>query len=133
MIKRRGAEMSDPLANPDATYVMSRAEDRSVLMRMSYTYDKYRPIVVISGFFLIAAGFGFKTPKATFDEMKAAQKQAADSANVRIARLERLAINMDALIRVKCVELIDKPRDLQLAGIDCTKWMAPVTSIPRVP
>jgi hypothetical protein len=112
--KRRGEDIPDG-HGPDETYVFSRVEDRSKLMRLSYLYDKWKPIIMAVILFLLAAGFGFQTPKSAFEEIRKEQKATND----RVQRLEDLAIVLNAMIRLKCVELVDRPRDLQLAGIDC--------------
>lgn len=116
MIKRSEGDCSE--TKGDGTYVFMRAEDRSLLMRTSYLYDKYRPLIMLALALALAAGFGFKTPKQTFNDIRVGQ----DSLKTRIFRLEQVALNLDALIRVKCVELADNPQSLQIAGIDCAQW-----------
>lgn len=122
MVKRKGSECGDT-DHPDATFVMTRAEDRSVWMRFSYLAEKYKLIVWVIASILVSAGYGFQTPRAANAQIRA----GIDSTNARVAALETYALAFSAMVRIKCVELQEKPDVLQVAGIDCQYWMTTKT------
>jgi len=111
----------------DTTYVYSRAEDRSVWTRWSTTLEKYKPIVWLIGMFLIAAGFGFHTPKQAFDEIH----QEIDTLKVheRVGAIERTTLDnkLDALIKLRCIEIFENHHEQQavLAGLNCAFMRIP--------
>lgn len=120
--------MSSTGEHPDSTFVMMRAEDRSLLMRLSYYLDKYKPIVWALVIFAASAGYGFKTPaqantelRVRIDSVAERQKLVLDSLSKRVQRVERLTVSVEALLRIRCVET--NRRTLQLAGIDCDAWL----------
>jgi hypothetical protein len=136
MVKRKHGDCPDDPQKGDGTYVFMRAEDRSPWMRLSFLLDKYKSLVYLGGFAMLALGFDFKTPKTAFAELRGniiENRQHNDSAfqamSNRIANLETIAVNLDALMRIRCVELSAKPRDLMLAGIDCSHWV-PMKTTP---
>lgn len=68
----------------DERYVRSRVEDRSIFAKISYYMDVYKPILWALSLVLIAAGFGFSTPKEKFDELHNEIKQNRDSVQTQI-------------------------------------------------
>lgn len=135
MVKRKPSECPDgagrdPRADTEETYVFRRAEDRSKWMHLSYLFDKYRPLVWFAFLFLVAAGFGFQTPKQALDEVSATHHRAdtivnrrVDSLHVRIQNLERLALSVEALVRLRCIDTESDLRAMRAAGINCEAWL----------
>lgn len=127
-VRRKGTDV--PGGNPDETYVFSRAEDRSVLMRLSTQMDKYKPLMWGGGLLFLAFGFGFKTPQQTFgaihqrlDTLEYHQKliQAA-------IQLDKQSVEakIDALIKIQCFDVVNKKleREAQLAGLNCNAFLS---------
>lgn len=118
-------------AEDSSEYIVhTRAVDRSLWLQVSFLMDKYKPLVWILGWFLIAMGFGFKTPKANYDELR--QEIAVVRAQVQRDSVQKSEIQgmLQVLIRFKCIEMQVTPRDMQLAGVDCGKFISAYPSSP---
>ena len=123
--------------HPDRTYVRSRSDDRSWWIKTSYAIEKYRVIVYLVGAILISLGFGFRTPKAQFEDLgnqlkdsKAELQAQIDTLKAqRAADLEKqnlqLQLNLFS-VRYICSTLsaADKYR---LAGTDACDAAAHIT------
>lgn len=89
----------------DTTYVYTRAEDRSVWMKISCLIDKYKPLVWLIFALALALGFGFKTPAQRDEETKI----KIDSLALRTTRLEQYMEatqrNLNTLVRLRCLDV----------------------------
>lgn len=101
---RKGSQIPD--GKEDETYVWMRAGDKSPWFRAAYFLEKYKALVWLIGFVIIAAGFGWTTPKAKFEDIER-----------RLVKLEKVDQKLDALIRVQC--LSGNPDIMQAANLDC--------------
>jgi hypothetical protein len=101
--------------------VYSRAEDRSFWTRTSATLEKYKLLMWVLFGIIASAGFGFRTPIQTFNQIHA----DIDTLQIRqrTASAERSALEakLDALIRMECYRAArDKlEMDAVLAGLNC--------------
>jgi hypothetical protein len=104
--------------------VHTRAVDRSLWLQISFLMEKYKALVWLAGWFLIAMGFGFKTPKANYDELR--QEIAVVRAQVQRDSVQKSEIQgmLQVLIRFKCIEMSTTPRDMQVAGVDCGRFIS---------
>ena len=119
--KRRGSDV--PGGEPDTTYVWSRAEDRSPLLRISYLWDKYRIFIYAGVGYLLASGYQWKTPAQHNAEVKArvdTLHQMIQTDRVRATEVER---KMDVLIRFRCLEISSDPKVASLIDLDCDAFL----------
>jgi hypothetical protein len=110
-------------ADDSSEYIVhTRAVDRSLWLQVSFMLEKYRPLVWIIGWFLIAMGFGFKTPKANYEELR--QEIAVVRSQVQRDSVQKSEIQsmLRVLITFKCIEMQATPRDMQIAGVDCSRF-----------
>jgi hypothetical protein len=117
----------------DEYIVRTRAEDRSLLIRIGYVWDKYRPLIWLVGGALVALGFDFKTPAQTYKELSA-RIEAVKIENSRVAeehakenratQAERdsIQLKLDVLIAVRCLDPKTR-RELAVAQIDCSRYI----------
>lgn len=105
------------------TYVFSRAEDRSVWVHISYLMDKYKILLWAVGWFLLAAGFGFRTPA----QDRADTKADMDSIKTRVGRqekfLEATQRDLSTLVTLRCLDVRTEMSKavLDASGLDCSK------------
>jgi G:T-mismatch repair DNA endonuclease (very short patch repair protein) len=112
----------------DSEYiVLSRSEDHSFFLRLSYVLDKYKVLIYLAGLFLVAMGFGFKTPKANYDELRAEIAIVRQQVQRDSIQKSEIQSALRVLIIFKCIETAATPRDMQLAGVDCYKYTQPRT------
>lgn len=103
--------------------VHTRAVDRSAWLQLSYMLEKYKVIIWAVGWFLVASGFGWKTPKANYDELRseiAVVRQQVQRDSVQKSEIQQM---LRVLITFKCLDVQTTQRDMQLAGVDCTKYI----------
>ena len=107
--------------------VLSRATDRSLWLQISYAIEKYKVLVYLIISFLVASGFDWKTPKANFLELR--DEIAVLRVQVQRDSIQKSEIQgmLRVLITFKCIETQTTPRDMQLAGVDCSKYIGYVT------
>jgi len=103
--------------------VHTRAVDRSIWLQLSYTIEKYRALFYAGAVLLAASGFDWKTPKANFDEIRA--EIAVVKLQVQRDSIQKSEIQgmLRVLITFKCLETQATPRDMQLAGVDCSRYV----------
>lgn len=114
--------------NSSEYIVHTRAEDRSLMLQVSYFLDKYRPLTWLLGWFLIALGFGFKTPQQNYDELRAEIAVVRSQVQRDSAQKAEMTGMLQVLIRFKCLE-VASPRDMQLAGVNCARFIGSYPSL----
>ena len=105
----------------DTTYVYSRAEDRSFWMRSAAFLDKYRALFWFVGGIAIAAGFGFRTPQQSFNEIHAEIDSLKTRERLSVAERTNINNKLDALIKLRCYEVTRTHLEWEarLAGLKC--------------
>jgi hypothetical protein len=91
-----------------------RSEDNGTLGAITHAYHRFKPIWILLAAFIVALGFGFRTPAETF---KSLQSQIDDA--VRIARAD--SANLDKLIKLACLDTDHDQRVKELVGLPCTR------------
>lgn len=105
---------------PDERYVMSRAEDRSLWIRAAYILEKYKVLVWLIGFTLVAIGFQFKTPGMIVSELQTqitSNKAMVDK--IVIPRVDSLQSNITVLLKLQCIDSKLTPQQRALVGLNC--------------
>jgi hypothetical protein len=126
---RQNQEAEEDIMGPEYV-VHTRATDFSFWVRVGYLLDKYKLLVYLVFMGLIAFGFDFKTPAQNNKLLS----MRIDSMAVALRKqdAERAMTNrkLDVLITLACMQ--QKPRDMQLAQVDCTKFIV-LTPDPNQP
>jgi hypothetical protein len=103
--------------------VHTRSVDRSLWLQISYALEKYKVLLYLGGSFLVASGYGWKTPKANYEELReeiAVVRQQVQRDSVQKSEIQQM---LRVLITFKCIESQASPRDMQIAGVDCAKYI----------
>lgn len=109
----------------DSTFVMTRAEDRSNWLRISYALDKYKILVWAAMAVLVALGFGFKTPKQAIGEVSTKLDSATKVLNERMDRQQELLLQtqegLNTLVRLRCLDITTSASRVlaRAAGLQC--------------
>lgn len=129
--KARGLPYDD--IDPNVTYVFSRVEDRSAVAKISQKYDRYKPFILLLGWFLVAAGFGFETPAQTSRKLD----KKIDEVGTRVDTLyawrtrdratdalsyTKMQEGVNILLRLRCLDVLEgrvSAKSAQLAGLNC--------------
>jgi hypothetical protein len=114
-----------PARDEDTYYVYRREEDRSFWIKASWFIEKYRILFLLAGAVLIAFGFGFKTPKAQFDDLKSQQALLQQQINGQKeelikSRQERIELQglLETIVRLQCMD--HSPYEIALMPeVDC--------------
>lgn len=89
-------------------YVQMRAADRSPWLRITYTLEKYKIVVYLTGMFLLALGFDFKFPS----QVMHAQQLQINSNTKRLdslnADLSQAKIALQQLLQLSCLDHKDQ-------------------------
>jgi hypothetical protein len=119
--KRRGADV--PGGDPDTTYVFSRAEDRSPLMRASFLWEKYRLIIYGVLGYLLASGYEWRTPAQHNSIVRAQIDSLGKMIRVEQQRAAAYERKLDILIRFRCIEIAKDPTTAALIDLDCDSFL----------
>ncbi len=107
-----------------------RSGDRSIWTRLSALKEKYSVLWMAVTWFLIALGFGFRTPAMATKELQA----QIDVIRSTIARADTSQQKFERMLniqfRLQCVDARISERDRQLAGLDCRTLSPAVVSPP---
>lgn len=99
-------------------FVRTRSEDFSIWAQIGFYLDKYRLILYVVIAALVALGFDFKTPAQTYKIMNDRIDTLAMTVQKGSAASTQQNLKLDALLRLACLQ--QQPRDMQLAGVNCT-------------
>lgn len=98
-----------------------RAEDTSLFGKMTYLRERYFYIWGPACAIIVAAGFGFKTPAQTAENLQKQITSIVTKDSILALDRNSLERKVDILLRINCITLKIPAHDLQLLGLDCTK------------